>query len=88
MTARDVPLIHREPQPRPVERHAEDAVLADNRLCDVAVPLVDPRLESLAAQLLLGHAFGRELLLDDVLRGDRGVVRSGKEKDLVPAMRR
>ena len=74
--------VHREAQPRPVERDAQDAVLADDGLADVAIPLVNARGERVASELLLGHALRRELLLDHVLRRDGGVICARKEQDL------
>ncbi len=78
-----VPLVHGEAQSRPVQRHAQDAVLPDDRVADLGVPLGDARLECLTAQLLLGHPFGSELLLDDVLGGDGGVVHARQEQHLI-----
>src|ERR1700704_2396838 len=79
----DVTLVHGEAEAGPVQRRAEDAVLAHYGFTDLAVPLIDARLESLTAELLFGHAFGSQLLLDDVLRGDRGVVRAGEKQHLI-----
>ena len=46
----------------------------DDAAADLADPLPDALLELLAAEVVAGHAFLGELLLDDVLRGDAGVV--------------
>ncbi len=78
-----VPRVHREAEARPVHRRAHQPQLVDDRRADLLVPGVHARVEGPAAELFFGGAFARELLLDHVLRGDRGVVVAGQEQDLV-----
>ena len=69
--------VHGEAQPRPVHRRAEQPQLVDDGRADRLIPAVHARVERLAAELLLGRAFPRKLLLDDVLGRDGRVVVAG-----------
>ena len=75
--------VHREAQPAPVHRGAEDAQLVDDRRADLLVPGFDARVETLPPQLLFRHALPCQLVLDHVLRRDRGVVVTRQEEHLV-----
>src|SRR3989442_14507587 len=59
---------------RPVAAEAEATHLLEDAPTVVAVPRVDPLLEAHPAERLLGGALIGELTLDDVLRGDGGVI--------------
>ncbi len=70
----DVGVVHREALAAVVERGAEPAVLAHDRAAGLLEMAPDALDERLAAELLARRALGRELLLDDVLGRDPGVV--------------
>ena len=73
----DVRLVHREALARVVERRAEAAVLAHDRPPGRLEPAPRPLEERVAADLLPRRPLRDELLLDDVLRRDTGVVVAG-----------
>ena len=70
----DVLVVHGEPLARVVDRRAEPPVLAHDRPARPLEPVPGPRDERLAADLAARGALRDELLLDDVLRRDAGVV--------------
>ncbi len=70
----DVLVVHREPLARVVERRAEAPVLAHDGAPRPLEPVPRPLDERLAADLLTRRALGDELLLDDVLGRDAGMV--------------
>jgi hypothetical protein len=70
----DVVVVHREPLARVVERGAEAAILAHDGAAGPLEPLPGALDERLAAEILPGEPLARELVLDDVLRGDARVV--------------
>ena len=67
-------LVHREALARPIHRIAEDAHLPLDRPAGMGLPLPDALDEFLAAQVATAHAFKRELIFDDLLRGDSGMI--------------
>jgi hypothetical protein len=81
----DVRLVHREPLARIVERGAEPAVLAHDRPAGLVEPAPRPLEEGVAAELLPRGPLRDELLLDDVLRRDPGVVVAGLPQRVEPA---
>ena len=81
----DVRLVHREPLPGVVERGAEPAVLAHDRPAGLVEPAPRPLEERVAAELLPRGPLRDELLLDDVLRRDPGVVVAGLPQRVEPA---
>ena len=78
-------LVHREALVRPVAGAAEGAKLADDRAAVLLLPLPDALDEGLAAEVLAALALLAERLLDDVLRGDAGVVGAGDPERVVAA---
>ena len=70
----DVGVVHREALAAVVERGAEAAELAHDRPAGLLEVAPDPLDERLAAELLARRPLLRELLLDDVLGRDAGVV--------------
>ena len=79
----DVGVVHRESLALVVERGTETAELADDRtarLLEVAPDALDERL---AAEFLARRALVRELLLDDVLSRDAGVIVAGLPERVV-----
>ncbi len=70
----DVRVVHREARAAVVERGAHPPELDEDLAAVLVQPLPDAFLEALAAELLTGRSLPRELLLDDVLRRDAGVV--------------
>ena len=70
----DVGVVHREALAVVVERGAETAELAHDRAARLLEVLPDALDERLAPELLAGGAFADELLLDDVLGRDAGMV--------------
>ena len=69
--------VHREPLARVVQGGAEPAVLPHDHPARLLEPLPCPLDERLAAEVVPGQALCGELLLDDVLGGDPGVVVAG-----------
>ena len=69
--------IHREALARPVGRGAEPAQLVDDRAARFLFPLPDPLDEIYAAEPLLVDLRLRELVCDDDLRGDAGMIGTG-----------
>ncbi len=68
------PLVHREALARPVARRAEAAHLVRDRRAGFLLPLPDALDEFLAADLEPRRAFDLELVLDDDLRRDAGMI--------------
>ena len=80
----DVLVVHGEPLARVVDRRAEPPVLAHDRPARLLEPVPGPRDERLAADLAARGALRDELLLDDVLRRDAGVVVAGLPERVEP----
>ena len=72
-----VALVHREALARVVERRAERAELAHDRLAGLLQPGPDLLDEGVAAELVPGQAAAAQVLLDDGLRGDARMVVAG-----------
>ena len=68
--------VHGEALARPVERGAELLELAGDDAAVLRLPVPGDAEELLAADLLPGQALLGQALLDDVVDGDRGVVRA------------
>ena len=66
--------VHREPLAAPVARRAEPFELLDDPPAGRLPPFPDALDEPFPPQFVAGCALGQELALDDVLRGDPGVV--------------
>ena len=66
--------IEGEALPLPVHRIAEAPQLSHDRAAAFRLPGPGALKKSIAAQVVLAGAFGLELLLEDRLHGDRGVV--------------
>ncbi len=81
----DVCIVHREPLARVVERAPESPVLAHDRPARLLEPLPRELDERLATDVLSRAPLLRELLLDDVLRGNPGVVVAGLPEGVEPA---
>ena len=71
-------VVEREALALPVRRVAEHALLVDDRAAVLALPLPDALEELLAPEVLTALALLLERLLDDILRGDAGVVCAGE----------
>ena len=69
--------IHREALARPIGRSAEPPQLAGDRAARLLLPLPDPLDELLAAEIVLVDLPLGELVGDDDLGGDAGVVGAG-----------
>jgi hypothetical protein len=67
-----------EPLPPPVDRITEPTQLSHDGAAALGLPFPGPLQEGVAAQFLLGDALRLELLLQDRLHGDRGVVGAGQ----------
>ena len=80
----DVRVVHREPLAAVVERGAEPAELAHDRLAGRVEVLPDALDERLAPELLARRALEHELLLDHVLGCDSGVVVTGLPERVEP----
>ena len=80
----DVRVVHREPLAAVVERGAEPAELAHDRLPGRVEVLPDALDERLAPELLARRALEHELLLDHVLGRDSGVVVTGLPERVEP----
>ncbi len=76
-------LVHGEPLARPRDAVAEAAHLAADLAAGLGLPLPDPLDEGLPAQVVPGLALLAQFALDDVLRGDAGVVHAGLPQRLV-----
>ena len=76
-------LVHGEALALPVAGAAQPLELVQDDAAVLLLPLPDPLDEFLAAQVVAGHPFLGEFLLDDVLRGDPGVVRPGHPEGVV-----
>ncbi len=70
-------LVHREALAGPGDAVAETAHLAADLAAGLALPPPDALDERLAAEVVAGLALLGEFPLDDVLRGDAGVVHAG-----------
>ena len=73
----DVRVVHREPLAVVGERRAQAAELAHDRPAGALEVIPDALDERLPAELLPRRPLAQELLLDDVLRRDPGVVVAG-----------
>ncbi len=78
-----VGLVHREPLAAVVERRADAPELHHDLAAVLVQPFPDARLEGFAAEILARLPFGREVLLDRVLRRDAGMVIARLEEDVV-----
>ncbi|MNY23518.1 hypothetical protein D3C86_1571870 [compost metagenome] len=79
-----VALVHGEAQAAVVHGRAHLAVLVDDGVAVVLLPLPDPLDEGVAAQVVTALAlFVAELALDHVLGGDAGVVGAALPEDAV-----
>ncbi len=67
-------LVHREAFARPVDRRAEPAHLVGDRRARFFLPFPHALDEFRAAEIVARLAFGGELVLDDLLRRDAGVI--------------
>src|SRR5690606_2663696 len=76
-------LVHGEALTRPGDAVAEAAHLAADLATGLVLPLPDPLDERLTAQVVAGLALLGQLPLDDVLRGDAGVVHARLPQRLV-----
>ena len=70
------PFVHRESLAAPGGGDAQFSHLVDDHSAAVLFPFPDPLQEGFASQLLLGLPFGQQLLFDDVLGRDAGMVGS------------
>ena len=77
--------IHREALARPIGRRPEAAQLAGDRAARFRLPRPDPLDELLAAEVVLVDLPLGELVGDDDLGGDPGVVGAGLPQDVAPA---
>lgn len=77
------PLVHREPLTRPRDTVSQPAHLSADLPAGLALPLPDALDERLPAEVVPGLALLGQLPLDDVLRGDAGVVHAGLPQRLV-----
>ena len=73
-------LVHGEAEARHVERGADAALLAQDRLARLANELPHRLEVLLAAERLARFALPGEDLVQDVLRGDRSVIEAGQEE--------
>ncbi len=76
-------LVHRETITTPVDAVTDAPHLATDGSTGFALPVPDLVDEQLAAEIFLGLSVGSELLLDDGLRGDTGVVHAWQPQHLV-----
>ncbi|CAM5735024.1 hypothetical protein STENM223S_03475 [Streptomyces tendae] len=76
-------LVHGEPLTRPRDTVSQAAHLAADLAAGLALPLPDALDERLPAEVVAGLALLAQLALDDVLRGDAGVVHAGLPQRLV-----
>ena len=70
------PLVHGEAFTRPVDRGADPTHLVADRRAGFLLPFPDPLDELFTAEIVARLAGGGELVFDDLLRGDAGVVGS------------
>jgi hypothetical protein len=77
-------LIHGEALTRPGDAVTEPPHLPGDLPAGLGLPLPDALDEGLASQVVAGLALLAQLTLDDVLRGDTGVVHAGLPQRLVP----
>jgi hypothetical protein len=71
------PLVHGEPQARPVARGAQTLQLLDDRAARLLLPPPYSAHELLTPEIRLALPFGGQLTLHHHLRGDAGVVGAG-----------
>lgn len=76
-------LVHGEPLTRPGDAVSQAPHLSADLPAGLGLPLPDPLDEGLPAQVVPGLALLAQLALDDVLRGDTGVVHAGLPQRLV-----
>ena len=67
-------VVHREPEAPPVERQAEATLLAEHHLARLVDEVPHAREVAITAEGLAGLALLGEDPIEDVLRGDRGVI--------------
>ncbi len=79
-----VPLVEREALALVVAGTAQPLELIDDRVAVLLAPRPDPAAELLAPEVLLAQALLAQHLLDDVLRGDAGVVRADQPARVLP----
>ncbi len=79
----DVGLVEREPLTLVVHRRAQAPELTHDRATGRLQPLPGALDERLAPEIVAGQPLSRELLLDDVLGGDPGVVVAGLPEGVV-----
>ena len=77
------PLVHREALARPVAGAAEALELVDDHPAVLGLPLPDPFDELLPAEVVPGETLFRQLLFDDVLRRDPGMVHPRQPQGVV-----
>ena len=77
--------VHGEALARPVRGHAEAAHLVGDGRAGLFLPLPHALDKGLAAQRVLVGVLGRQLVLDDLLRGDAGVVAADLPQRVVAA---
>jgi hypothetical protein len=76
--------IHREPLPAPVAGAAQLLDLSEDSGLVLFLPAPDDRLELLTGEIGSLLAFRRQILLDDILGGDAGVIGAGDPQYVVP----
>ena len=77
------PRIEGEALADPIHRIAQAAQLADDGAATFGLPGPGPLKESIATQVILAGALRLELLFQDRLHGDRGVVGAGQAEDVL-----
>ena len=75
--------VHREALAGPIARAAEPLELLDDDAAVLRLPFPDQLEEFLAPEVVAGLAFLAQLALDDVLRGDAGVIGAGEPEHFV-----